>query len=145
VVTSWLESQKGVKDMRILIADNDPRVRSALRVLLRQEPGLTIHESADLTSLAAEVQVFRPDMVLLDWELPGRPAAALLMAMARLETRPKVIVLSQRPESEEEALGAGADAFVSKTEPPEQLLAAMRSLIGGEVSTCGQVGAVTTG
>jgi DNA-binding NarL/FixJ family response regulator len=114
------------------VADNDARVRSALQTLLRQEPEqLTIHETADLGGLAVQVKDFRPDLVLLDWELPGRPAAALLLALHGLTYHPKVIVLSTRPESEEDALAAGADAFVSKSDPPERLLQSFRRLVQG--------------
>ena len=115
---------------RILVADNDARVRSALRHLLKQEPGqLVIRDSADLGGLAAQVREFQPDLVLLDWELPGRPAAALLFALHGLERHPQVIVLSSRAEAEREALAMGADGFVSKGEPPERLLTIFRSLV----------------
>jgi DNA-binding response OmpR family regulator len=58
--------------MRILVAENDARARWALQMLLGQEPGLAIAECADLGSLVAQVEAFKPDLVLLDWELPGR-------------------------------------------------------------------------
>jgi DNA-binding NarL/FixJ family response regulator len=123
------------RQMHILIADNDPRVRSALRLLLKRKPELMVHASSDLGSLAAQVREFEPDLVLLDWEMPGRPAAALLLAMGALAVKPKVIVLSQRPESEQAALDAGADGFFSKTDPPERLLAALERAIDAENHT----------
>jgi DNA-binding response OmpR family regulator len=114
--------------MRILVAENDARARWALQMLLGQEPGLAIAECADLGSLVAQVEAFKPDLVLLDWELPGRPAAALLFALNGPAVNPGVIVLSRRPESEEAALAAGAEAFVSKADPPAALLSALRRL-----------------
>ncbi len=115
---------------RILVADNDARVRSALQTLLRQEQGgIIIRESADVGGLARQVREFKPDLVLLDWELPGRPAAALLFALHGLDYSPKVIVLSARPEAEGDALTAGADAFVCKGDPPERLMDSFRSLV----------------
>jgi len=117
------------KKMRIVVGDRDVRVRSALRMLLREEPGVTlVGESSDLPSLVAQVKELKPDLILLDWELPGRPAAALLLARERLEYKPRVIVFSARPESREVILAAGADAFVSKGDPPEALLSAFRKL-----------------
>jgi DNA-binding NarL/FixJ family response regulator len=116
-------------NIRLVVADADQRVRSALRILLREEPGLVVvGESADLPSLVAQVRDLTPDMVLLDWELPGRPAAALLLAQTAIGHTPSVIVFSARPESEDEVLAAGADAFVSKGDPPEALLSAFRQL-----------------
>jgi two-component system phosphate regulon response regulator PhoB len=116
---------------RILVADSDARVRRALRTLLGQEPGpVVIRESQDVASLAVELRDFQPDLILLDWELPGRPAAALLFASQNLLHRPKMIVLSRRPEERQIALAAGADAFVSKSDSPERLLAIYRRVVG---------------
>jgi DNA-binding response OmpR family regulator len=81
-----------------------------------------------MEGLASEILEFQPDVVLLDWELPGRPAAALLFALHGVEAKPKVIVMSVRPEAEAAALEAGADAFVSKGDWPERLLDALRRL-----------------
>jgi DNA-binding NarL/FixJ family response regulator len=129
ILERWL-SVGGKTATRILLADNDARVRSALQHLLYLEPGqIVIHESADLESLASQIREFQPHLVLLDWELPGRPAAALLLAIHNLSYHPQVIVLSKRPESEKEALAAGADAFVSKSDPPERLLRSFRMLL----------------
>ena len=119
----------GSREVRILVADNDARVRSALQTLLKQEPGLVIGECSDLESLVVQIKEFKPDLVLLDWELRGRPATALLFAAHAADYRPKTIVLSGRPESEQAALDAGADAFVSKADPPERLLDTLRKLV----------------
>lgn len=116
--------------MRILVADDDARVRSALQMLLEQElEQISIRESEDLGSLAIQVKEFQPHLVLLDWELPGRPAAALLLALHELDYRPRVIVLSTRSRSKGDARAVGADAFVSKSEPPERLLSSLRRVV----------------
>ena len=79
--------------------------------------------------MAIQIETFRPHLVFLDWELPGRPAAALLLALRKLDYHPMVIVLSTRYESERDALDAGADAFVNKGDPPERLLESLHRLI----------------
>lgn len=115
---------------RILVADNDARVRSALQTLLHQESEhIQMRESGDLDSLATQIREFRPDLLLLDWELPGRPAAALLLALHQLDYRPSVIVLSTRPELEQDARSVGADGFVCKGDSPDRLLQVFRSLV----------------
>lgn len=114
--------------MRILIADNDLRVRAALHVLLtEQDESIIVSECADLEGLVDQLQEFAPQLVLLDWELPGRPAAAFLLARSHA-ARPKLIVLSTRIEIRSAALAIGADDFVHKADPPEALLAAVRRL-----------------
>ena len=120
--------------MRILLADDQAKVRSALRLCLEQEPGMSVMgEATDADELLAQVRTACPDIVLLDWELPGLQAAnpstgsgqGLLSALRTLCPCLKVIALSGRPETRQVALPAGADAFVSKGDPPEQLLAAV--------------------
>lgn len=120
----------GEEQVRVLVADNDARVRRALRTLLGQESvQVVIRESPDVAGLVAEAREFQPDLILLDWELPGRPAAALLFASQAWVRWPKIIVLSRRPEEKEMVLAAGADAFVSKGDSPERLLGVYRSLL----------------
>ena len=120
--------------MNVLIADDQPQVRSALRLLLGHEPGMTVVGEADDVERTLELAARqRPDLVLLDWELPGLPAAGpstnggqhLLLALRARCPGTKGVALSGRPEARQAALAAGADGFVSKGDPPEQLLAAM--------------------
>lgn len=117
--------------MRILVADSQARVRFALRVLLERQPGLeVVGEAASVDELLARVVRFCPDLVLLDWNMAAPLAAGLLLALRCDCPGVGVIILSGRPEAHEAALTAGADAFVSKGNPPEHLLAA--------ITRCGQ-------
>ena len=112
--------------MRVLIADDQPHVRSALLLLLRQEPDVTVVGEADDTEQALElVAGQQPDLVLLDWELPGRGGIATLARLQAARPGLLVIALSGRPEARRAALAAGVDVFVSKGEPRDQLLAAV--------------------
>ena len=112
--------------MRVLLADDQTKVRSALRLLLEQEPGLSVvGEAAEAEDLLAQVAATQPDLVLLDWELPGLRTDDRLSVLRALCPQLKVIALSGQPEARRAALSAGADAFVSKGEPPERLLAAV--------------------
>jgi DNA-binding NarL/FixJ family response regulator len=98
-------------------------------MLLRHEPGLTLTgESSDAESLVLESRELVPDLILLDWELAGRPSHSLIADLKESVPHLQVIVLSGRPESEKRALAAGADVFVSKTDPPDRLLAAVQGL-----------------
>jgi DNA-binding NarL/FixJ family response regulator len=120
--------------MRVLLADDQSQVRSALRLLLEQEPELSIvGEVATAGELLTQIEETCPDVVLLDWELPGLRTAepsissgqSLLSALRTFCPHLLVIALSGRPEACQAALAAGADAFVSKGDPPERLLAAV--------------------
>lgn len=112
--------------MRILLADGQPDVRFALRVLLERQPGLSIvGEVADVTDLLAQAEMAAPNLVLLSWELPGWAAKRSFIHLRRIRPDLSVIALSGRPEVRRAALDAGADAFVGKGEPPERLLEAI--------------------
>ena len=112
--------------MRVLLADDQSKVRSALRLILEQQPDLNVlGEAVDAQGLLDWVRLVCPDVVLLDWELPGLPRHDLLSTLRARCPHLKVIALSGRPEARQAALAAGADAFVSKGDPPEQLLAAV--------------------
>ena len=114
------------RHMRVLLADDQSKVCSALRLLLEQQPDIHIlGEAVDSTGLLDWVKVTCPDVVLLDWELPGLETDSLLPTLRELCPCLKVIALSGRPEARQAALDAGVDAFVSKGDPPERLLAAV--------------------
>ncbi|MGC9332690.1 MAG: response regulator, partial [Anaerolineae bacterium] len=111
---------------RILLADDQAKVRSALRLLLEQQPEVEVlGEAVDSTGLLDWVKAACPDLVLLDWDLPGFSAMALLTLLHSLCPKLQVIVLSGRPEVRQAALDAGANAFASKGDPPEHLLTAI--------------------
>lgn len=112
--------------MRILLADSQAKVRFALRVLLEQQSDFdVVGEAASSEELLAQTAQSCPDVVLLDWTLADPGAASLLPALHCECPGLGIIVLSGRPEDHQAALAAGADAFVSKGNPPEHLLAAI--------------------
>ncbi|NJP04777.1 MAG: response regulator transcription factor [Chloroflexaceae bacterium] len=115
--------------IRILLADDEPALCSALRLLLEQEPGLTVvGEATGASSAQQQAATVHPDLMLLDWELPGSIGVSLLHSLRGIASEMQIIVLSSRPEARRAALVAGADAFVSKGDPPDCLLATIRGL-----------------
>ena len=116
--------------MRVLLADDQLTVRSALRLLLEQEADFqVVGETADTTGLLLAVTQKAPELVLLDWELPGLPPVQLLRLLRYERPFLKIIAMSSRPEAHQAALAAGVEAFVSKSEPPERVLAVIRGLL----------------
>ena len=112
--------------MRVLLADDQPNVRSALRLLLEQEAGLTVvAEVENSKGLVSQLEADCPDLLLLDWELPSGKGAELILALREKCPQLVIIALSSRPEARRAALDAGAASFVSKGDTPERLLAAI--------------------
>ncbi len=113
--------------MRILVANRNAALRSAVTLYLQNMLELdTVCEAGDDEELLAQAEAFQPDIVLLDWELPGPTGAELLASLRAFDPRPSVIVLGSRLEQRPEALAAGADSFVYKGDPPRWLLTTVR-------------------
>ncbi len=113
--------------MDVLLADDQPKVRSALRLLLEHQPDIDVlGEAVNATGLLDWVRAASPDLVLLDWELPSFEPG-VLRTLRDLCPSADVIALSGQPEARQAALSAGADGFVSKGDPPERLLAAIEA------------------
>src|SRR3569833_1394686 len=116
---------------RVLIADGDPNVRSALGLLLTREPGLTlVGQTCGFEDLLHCVEQTQPHLVLVDWELPGMAPLQVVPALKARRPDVRLIALSTRSELREHALAAGADAFVCKSDGPASLLATLRLLTG---------------
>ena len=116
--------------MRILIADHQPKVRFALRVALEQQPGSkTISEASDAQDLIAQSQAICPDLAIIDWELPNLPIAELVEMLHQSCNSLRVIVLNSREETRDQALAAGANAFVCMGNAPDELSSAIESCL----------------
>ena len=117
--------------MRILIADDQKRTRKSLRSLLSTLPFSTeISEAEDTQGVIQMVTTSQPDMVLMDARMPEVDGVEATRVIKSQWPAVKVIVLSMYPEYQQPALQAGADAFVSKGEPPNVLLDAIYALLG---------------
>jgi DNA-binding NarL/FixJ family response regulator len=117
--------------MRVLLADDQVWLRSALRLLLEHEPGIeVVGEVGDAHALPGLTASLQPDLLLLDGELIGIKTDSarhrLILALRAIQPALYIIVLSSNHKTDGFRLTAGADAYVSKTEPPELLLAALR-------------------
>ena len=132
--------------MRIVVADCQTRVRFALRTLLKRQNGLeVVGEAATAAELLDQVKLTQPDLVLLHWRLQ-ETAPGLMRRLQSLCPGLRVIALSARCETRSEALRAGAEAFIWKTEQPERLLAAIAAGgPAGEPESCAGPGVVNAG
>src|SRR5512136_2573395 len=116
--------------MNILIGDAQPRVRFGLQLLFEQQAGWkVVGEVEDAQALLEAVRLRCPDLVLLDWELPGMPAEDLLALIRQECPRLGVIFMSGRIELQPMALKVGVDIFAYKADPPEKLLKQIREFI----------------
>ncbi|MFL7893139.1 MAG: response regulator transcription factor [Anaerolineales bacterium] len=115
--------------MKILLADGGAAARFALCTLLEQQAGwCVVGELSSANQLEEQINQLKPDLLLLDWNLPEMKVELLVPCLKEKFSRLSIIVLSGRPELKSQACSAGADAFVSKADPPGRMLDTIRSI-----------------
>jgi CheY-like chemotaxis protein len=107
--------------VRILLADDNPEIRSALR-LLAEELGHSAFEATDAAELLKHLSKGGADMLLLDWELPGLSPDTHMWEIRGLCPCCVVVAMSSRPEARAESGRLGAEAFLGRHEPPDVLI-----------------------
>ena len=121
--------------IRVLIADDQAMVRAGFRMLLGGEADIeVVAEAANGLGAVAQAARFRPEVILMDIRMPeldGLEATRRILA-ADGTTRILVLTTFDLDEYVYEALRAGASGFVLKDDPPEQLLAAIRTVAAGD-------------
>jgi DNA-binding NarL/FixJ family response regulator len=121
--------------IRVLVADDQSMVRAGLHMLLSGEPDIdVVAEAANGREAVAQAARFRPHVVLMDIRMPeldGLEATRRVLA-ADASARVLVVTTFDLDEYVYEALRAGASGFVLKDDPPEQLIAAVRTIAAGE-------------
>ena len=114
-----------------LIVDDDDRVRATLVRILRWIGAWgEISAAADGAEALALAATLLPTLVLIDLWLPDGHGLDLLPALRALDSSPRIVVITaeEDPELRERALAAGADGYLLKTMPADQLIAALRGL-----------------
>ena len=121
--------------IRVLVADDQSLVRGGFRMLLAGEQDMEIVAEASNGLEAVEKAArFHPTIVLMDIRMPeldGLEATRRILA-ADAEARILILTTFDLDEYVYEALRSGASGFVLKDEPPEQLLAAIRTVAAGD-------------
>jgi len=120
--------------IRLLLADDQALVRGALAALLSLEPDLeVVSEVARGDEVVAAALAHRPDVALLDVEMPGMDgiAAAAALATALPSCRVLIVTTFGRPGYLRRALAVGAAGFVVKDTPAAQLADAVRRVHAG--------------
>jgi DNA-binding NarL/FixJ family response regulator len=120
--------------IRIFIVDDHPLVRDGLKARVAQEPGMEVCGEAE--SAAAAIATWRdsqPDVVIVDLGLRDMHGLRLIESIRAHDAAARILVLSAYSEDlyGERALRSGADSYVSKQQPPGEIIEAIRATAAG--------------
>jgi DNA-binding NarL/FixJ family response regulator len=114
----------------IFLADGENHVRAALNLLIEYQPEMVISgEAENAENLLAQVCTNPPDVILLDWNLPGIRPQKIVHTLRTFCDKTLVVVVSVKPEHEKAAKELGLDGFISKQLPPELFISTLERII----------------
>lgn len=117
---------------RILLVEDEAPIRDMLRFAL-ERAGYEILEAADVRSARILIADYRPDLILLDWMLPGISGIdyAHRLKQEELTQEIPIIMLTARAEEEDKILGleSGADDYITKPFSTRELLARIKAVL----------------
>jgi DNA-binding NarL/FixJ family response regulator len=119
----------------VLIADDQSMVRAGFRLLLAGEPGIdVIAEARNGVEAVQQAARFDPSVILMDIRMPELDGLEATRRILARDPHARVLILTtfDLDEYVYEALRAGASGFVLKDDPPEQLIAAVRTVAAGD-------------
>jgi len=116
---------------RILIADDDTLVRGSLAAVLESE-GYLVDEARDGHEAVTRAITHRPDLVLLDLNMPGWDGWTAFSQLDRVSPLLPVIVITARPNQYQKAVELGVDAFMEKPLNIPVLIRAIKNLTDEE-------------
>lgn len=119
---------------KVLLVDDEPHVRTYLRLVLREAFGPTeVLEAAERDEAMRHFGAGLPDLVLLDINLVGASGLDVLREIRALDENVPVVLMTavNIRHTVEEALAAGANAYLLKDQPQDELIAALRETLPG--------------
>jgi two-component system response regulator NreC len=129
-----LGAEPNSRPLRIAIADDHAVVRSGLHMLLDDEAGFeVVAEAADVGAAKRAVLGHKPDVLVLDLNMPGEPSLAAIPEFAVIAPAMSIVVLTMQdePAFAREALANGARGYVLKHAAGTELIEAIRTAIAG--------------
>jgi DNA-binding NarL/FixJ family response regulator len=121
--------------IRVLVADDQSMIRAGFRMLLRDEEGIeVVAEAEDGLEAVEKAARFSPSVTLMDIRMPKLDGLEATRRILAADQSARILILTTFGLEEYiyEALQAGASGFVLKDDPPEQLIAAIRTVAAGD-------------
>lgn len=133
-------STRGVSQRQILIADDHEMLRRGLRTMLEKEPDWEIcGEAIDGQDAVDKVASLRPDLVILDINMPVLNGLAAVRQILRVRPQTKILIFTvhDSDQTAKEVQAAGAHGYLSKNNASSDLLRVVKELLQSKPSTAG--------
>jgi DNA-binding NarL/FixJ family response regulator len=127
---------KAATQIKILIVDDHPMMREGLRGVINRQPDMKVCGEAENAAQAmSAVQQLAPDLALVDITLPGKSGLELVKDLKVMHPQLVILAISMHDESlyAERMLRAGASGYITKQQPPEELIKAIRQVLDKRV------------
>lgn len=121
---------------RVLVVDDHEMMRQGLRHILAATDDLVcVGEASDGHEALRQIELFQPDLIIMDVKLPGGSGIETTRQLTKRHARARVIFYTYHDDETylEQAIQAGAKGYLLKSDPNQLLLAALRTVLAGEV------------
>jgi DNA-binding NarL/FixJ family response regulator len=135
-MTKLLRVKREAQKNRIFLVEDHPVFRDGLKNLLNSESDLTVcGEAGDAHQGLKSIIRLKPDLAVVDLGLPGKSGLELIREIRALKLGTKLLVVSMFDEAlyAQRVLRAGGDGYVMKQEDPQEIVHAIRDVLGGHI------------
>jgi DNA-binding NarL/FixJ family response regulator len=136
------KKSKSPPPQTVFIVEDHPIFREGLVQILNGEEGLVVCGEAGTAAQALRaIARLKPDLVLVDITLPGKSGLELIKELRAVDRKVKLLVISMHDEAlyADRVLRAGGDGYIMKQEDPEEIIRAIRDVLGGHIYVSEQV------
>jgi DNA-binding NarL/FixJ family response regulator len=120
----------------VFIVEDHPVFREGLRQVVNREADLKVcGEAGDYDDALDGIVRSRPDLALVDISLPGKSGLDLIRKLRSQSSKVKLLIVSMHDEAlyADRVLRAGGDGYIMKQEDPEEIVHAIRDVLGGHI------------
>lgn len=134
--TKTLKAQPPGSRRKIFIVEDHPVFREGLVQIIAAEKDLSVcGEAGDADHALQTIARLKPDLVLVDITLPGKSGLELIRELRSRDSQVRILVVSMHDEAlyADRVLRAGGDGYIMKQEDPEEIVHAIRDVLGGHI------------